>query len=59
MVNREIPRKETAKAKTCGQEIIKFVQGTARSFGREMVESSEKQNHQGGSYFHLLENTHT
>lgn len=54
-----LQRKQTAKAKTCGQEIIKFVQGTARTLGREMAESSEKQNYQGGSYFRLLENTHT
>ena len=52
-------QKEAAKAKACGQEIIKFVQGTARTWSRGMVESSEKHNYQGGSYFYLLKNTHT
>ena len=51
-------QKEAAKAKVCGQEIIKFVQGTARTWSRGMVESSEKHNYQGGSYFYLSKNTY-
>lgn len=58
MVKGGFQRKETAKAKTCGQEIIKFVQGTARTLGRDMVESSEKQNYKGGHIF-TCQKTHT